>query len=371
MQHISIRALGALTLRLSAVSIFSFALSTTASATSVGEIVLVGGKCPGGLIPLDGRQLVTEDYPELSSVLGVDDQQFINLPNIAIQVANNPTQQAPGPANSPTNGNEAPQQELRFVTSPVGGAAAAQASCGKAGCISKPIRGGGNGGGSTAPSRGNGQSLGSLTPTYCIAAGGDTPPLIEVGLEYKPASNAMVFSRVDVSGYAPADLPADFLQGNIDLGQLIAQNPDVGRPNLSFVLVGENVCAAKGINADGSVFYYPGELRLSGVQIAKRTSANKADLNFGDDFIEQSALVAAGDFSQANFAYNNQRDEDGNPGFLAVDIVDDRELIVETRNQTIDEFNYRVQAQCGEPGSAFNVYYDPSLQGNGNGIDEY
>ena len=373
MQHKSMKDAVALLTRLAAVSALSFSFSSAASATAVGEIVLVGGNCPGGFIPVDGRRVLTAEYPELSSVLGVDDEQYILLPDISPRVSVDPNQENQDPASS----NVSPKRELKFIVKPTRDYAVIDpgtgiGACPTKGCISNPnqpiIVNPGQGDDRDA---GAGRDLGSLSPQYCIAAGGDTPPLIEVGLAYEPDTQELVFSRVNVSGYSDKDLPRNFLQGDIDLGQLIARNPDIGRPNLAFVLVGENVCAAKFVDAQENEVYYPGELRLSGVQIAKRTSSNKEDLVFGDDFREQSALVAQGDFSQANFAYTNQRDEDGNPGFLAVDIIDDRKLILETRNQTVDEFNYRVQAQCGDPGSAFNVYYDPPIRGNGNGIDEY
>ena len=373
MQHKSMKDAVASLGCLAAVTALSFSLSNAASAAAVGEIVLVGGNCPGGFIPVDGRRVLAADYPELSSVLGVDDEQYILLPDISPRVSVDPNQENQDPATS----NVSPQRELKFVVKPTRDYAVIDpgtgiGQCPTKGCTTNPnqpiILNPGQGNDRDA---GAGRDLGSLSPQYCIAAGGDTPPLIEVGLAYEPDTQELVFSRVNVSGYSDKDLPRNFLQGDIDLGQLIARNPDIGRPNLAFVLVGENVCAAKFVDAQENEIYYPGELRLSGVQIAKRTSSNKEDLVFGDDFREQSALVAQGDFSQANFAYNNQRDEDGNPGFLAVDIIDDRKLILETRNQTIDEFNYRVQAQCGDPGSAFNVYYDPSLKGNGNGIDDF
>ena len=375
MQHKSMKGAVASFTRLAAATAFSFTLSNAASATSVGEIVLIGGNCPGGFIPVDGRRVLTADYPELASVLNVEDQQYILLPDISPRVSVDPNQEN----QDPTRSNVSPKRELKFVVKPTRDFAVIDPGTGIGVCPTKGCNTNGNqpiivNPGQTNdrnPDAGAGRDLGSLSPQYCIAAGGDTPPLIEVGLAYEPSTQELVFSRVNVSGYSDKDLPRNFLQGDIDLGQLIARNPGIGRPNLAFVLVGENVCAAKFEDDNGNEVYYPGELRMSGVQIAKRMSSNKEDLMFGDDFREQSALVAQGDFSQANFAYNNQRDEDGNPGFLAVDIIDDRKLILETRNQTVDEFNYRVQAQCGDPGSAFNVYYDPPLRSNGGGVDNY
>ncbi len=88
-------------------------------------------------------------------------------------------------------------------------------------------------------------------PTYCVAVGGDTAPLVEVGLEYIQGtgkSGELAFSRIDVSGYTDDDLatlPAGcFENGDLCLDQLVATNPGISRPNISFRLVGENICTA-------------------------------------------------------------------------------------------------------------------------------
>jgi hypothetical protein len=51
-------------------------------------------------------------------------------------------------------------------------------------------------------------------PQYCVAVGGDTAPLVEVGLTYEqdegenPYSGSLEFERIDVSGYKYDELPA-------------------------------------------------------------------------------------------------------------------------------------------------------------------
>ena len=85
----------------------------------------------------------------------------------------------------------------------------------------------------------------SFAPRYCVTSGGDTAPLVEVGLEYiqgAEASGSLVFKRVDVSGFPT--VPQEFLQGDIDLKALEAANPGIKRPNVTFRLVNENVCRA-------------------------------------------------------------------------------------------------------------------------------
>lgn len=366
--------------KIAAVMIFAGALSTAlsnvASATVVGELVLVGGQCPAGFIPLDGRTLSQDEYPELAAVLG--GQDVIDLPTISPRVSVSPEQ-----------GGRNTTRKLNFVVKPIKTRDQAVIDndidgpviCEK--CTDpKPINGNNPDRGNTGTGGTSGANdLGSLQPQYCIATGGDTPQLVEIGLKYVPESQAnprayLEFARVNVSGYA--ELPDGFKDGDIDLEQLRKVNPGIGRPNLSFVLVGENGCVAKAVNdtanGDRQTLQYPGELRMSGVQIARGEFQDKLNVPWGNDFIEQSDALSNGtfDFSRANFSYTNQRDEDGKPGFLAVDIIDDRKLILETRNQTPGPFQYRVQAQCGDPGSSYNVYYDPVIRNDGGGgISEY
>ena len=79
---------------------------------------------------------------------------------------------------------------------------------------------------------------------------------------------------------------------------------------------------------------YPGELLLSGVQIANQYFGdNKADIPWGDHFEEQrERLNVSGAPDSSDFAYITKRDENGNPGFVAADLVDERTLILENRN---------------------------------------
>lgn len=331
-------------------------------------------------------------------------------------------------------------------------------------------------------------------PQYCVAVGGDTAPLVEVGLTYvqgsgeDPYTGSLEFERVDVSGYKYDELPDDcFKTGDLCLDELEAVNPGIGRPNVSFRLVGENICRAKetvevvgfedcdtagssgtdnngdpivvsrlsssfdldgfceklggrvhdsgafcesfdegpklsngmcnrigggrgdGRNqdanspiclppedayetveledqpaykgADGAqcrvVTYeeqpYPGELLLSGVQIAFEYSGAKEDIPWGDHFEEQRVSLNNGQKPEfSDFAYITKRDENGNPGFVAADLVDERTLILENRNISglgQGNYNYRVQAQCGENGDEYNAYYDPLIRSNGGGGD--
>jgi hypothetical protein len=116
---------------------------------------------------------------------------------------------------------------------------------------------------------------------------------------------------------------------------------------------------------------YPGELLLSGVQIANQYFGDKADIPWGDHFEEQrERLNGSGAPDKSDFAYITKRDENGNPGFVAADLVDERTLILENRNISgLNEgnYNYRVQAQCGENGDEYNAYYDPLIRTSGKG----
>ena len=111
--------------------------------------------------------------------------------------------------------------------------------------------------------------------------------------------------------------------------------------------------------------FYPGELKMSGVQIARGMydESEKDIIPWGNDYEQFSQ--SGRDFTTANFAYITKRDEEGRPGFVAADLVDERTLILESRNFSADTFNYRVQAECGEGEDAFNVYYDPLIRNNG------
>ena len=337
-------------------------------------------------------------------------------------------------------------------------------------------------------------------PQYCVAVGGDTAPLVEVGLTYvqgdgeNPYSGSLEFERIDVSGYKYDELPAGcFQNGNLCLDELQEVNPGIGRPNIAFRLVGENICRARefvevvtfedcseeltgGTNSNGDIVTvtqldpaydldsfcdilggqvhsseafcesfgegpklnnglcnklgggtgdaqnqnanspicyppdeafvtveqspstrnfdecsdcpeeppvaqcrvvtyeeqpYPGELLLSGVQIANQYFGDKADIPWGDHFEEQrERLNGSGAPDSSDFAYITKRDENGNPGFVAADLVDERTLILENRNISglgDGNYNYRVQAQCGENGDEYNAYYDPAIRTSGGG----
>jgi hypothetical protein len=329
----------------------SFALSVnTANAAAVGEIVLVAGQCPGGFIPLDGRELKGDVYPELAAVLNTD---AIALPPLAPRFSTKvETTRDTGNTRDPIK-----QPIIKDPKEPIA------------------VLPGFTEGNETTNVRTNQSDakLGSLEPKYCIATGGDTAPLVEIGLSYSPGQRGqggeLKFQRVNVSGYE--NIPAGFADGDIDINALQRANPGIGRPNVSFVLVGENICVARrtmqDANGNTENLFYPGELRMSGVQVAKFTTTDKDRIPWGDDFEEQSKLAGQGDVSEANFAYTTQQDEKGRFGFVAVDIVDDRAIVLENRNVTNADFSYRVQAQCGEPGSATNVYYDPLIRNNGGG----
>lgn len=221
----------------------------------------------------------------------------------------------------------------------------------------------------------------SFAPRYCVATGGDTAPLVEVGLEFVQgpgASGELVFKRVNVSGFPV--VPQSFQSGDIDLSALEAANPGIKRPNITFRLVNENICRAyeeiglpqrvekstvAKVNPDS---VYPGELTMSGIQISTDTTSPKADVKWGDHFeLQRMALLEGAAIEDSDFSYIAKRDELGRPGFVAADIVDERTIILENRNITNQEYLYRVQAQCGEGLTAYNVYFDPKMKMGGRG----
>ena len=74
-------------------------------------------------------------------------------------------------------------------------------------------------------------------PTYCVAVGGDTAPLVEVGLEYiqgEGKRGSLAFQRIDVSGYRDSELaglPSNcFKDGNLCLDLLAETNPALAGP---------------------------------------------------------------------------------------------------------------------------------------------
>ena len=357
----------------------SFALSVnTASAAAVGEIVLVAGQCPGGFIPLDGRELKGDAYPELAAVLNTD---AIALPPLAPRFS------------SKVDATQDPQEPIK-IDGPIVIKDPKNPRGDKTNVASlnqEPI---------SANARTTAQQtskLGSLEPKYCIATSGDTAPLVDVGLEFIGDENGLptgklVFKRVSVSGYV--NLPDGFIDGDIDLGALARANPGIRRPNVAFTLVNENVCLAyedfeyiadpqkpsQPVYSLSSA--YPGELRLSGVQIALNLGDGyyPPDLAWGDDFDKQRAniidAIRGGQdptaiAAKSSYSYIAKVDENGRPGFVAVDITDDRTLILENRNTVSQTYNYRVQAQCGVEGNSYNVYFDPTIRSNGGGGGGY
>lgn len=307
----------------------------------VGEIVLVAGECPAGYLPATGTSIPTSAYPELGAVLnrrasqGVEEIRLGNL---------TPVFQALDPQ-------------------PIG----AQSRATRADNLDDVV--------------------GDLSPKYCIAAGGDTPPVVEVGLKFTQgpgASGQLDFFRVDVSGIEiNANDPrlAEFFQGDIDLSVLAQVVPGITRPNVRFRLVNENACRAyenfryvgRGASREVRSLYsprkaFPGELRLTGVQISTDVESEKALVKWGNDFdAQRMALIQGGSATASSFAYTSNRDEQGRYGFAAVDVVDERTLIFESRNIVATDYQYRVQAQCGDPGNAYNIYYDPILRSDGRG----
>ena len=356
-------------LALSALAGLSLMLAPAAwSASLVGEIVVVSGACPGGYIPLDGRTLDPEIYPELAAVLNVDPSinstDTIELPILLppFSVGNSLTGTNSGPL-LPANifvfqdGTPAiaSQVNANFSQLEQGLYAVAQLS---------------------AP-----PPTGSLEPHLCISVGGNTPPLVEVGVAFRPAEidvngnespARLVFVRVDVSGYPV--VPPAFYDGNIDLGLLDLANPGIKRPNITFRLINENVCLAfESVDAAGNrVGPYPAELRLTGVQVALGYNTDKTQVPWGNHYITiQQQLSGATNpesvLLSAAFAYTPQRDEQQRPGFVAVDVIDDRTLLLKNRNAVLQQFQYRVQARCGYGNGAYSVYYDPRLKHNGGG----
>ena len=234
---------------------------------------------------------------------------------------------------------------------------------------------------------------------YCVASGGDTAPLIEVGLEYTasasaiPSAGSLSPTRIDVSGFTPSLVDDCFedgtgITGILCLADLAAANPDIGRPNIRFKLVGENACQAyrdykapcfASSCASGYLNTYPGELTLTGVQVAwldpsDPATGSKSTMPWGNEQFGGSAV---------DFTYTLDRDAQGNYGFIAVDLEDERTLVMETRNINNREYQYRVQARCGDGdvpfdldsdgipdtdgGGAYYVYWDPKVRHDGRG----
>ena len=207
-----------------------------------------------------------------------------------------------------------------------------------------------------------------IAPKTCISVGGDTEPVIEVGLKYVqngPGSGALELFRVDVSGIPKDQLPIETsTNGDLILANLLNPNPGIARPNIRFRVVNENQCRAiVDIDAAGNVIgEYPAELSLSGVQVGAIIGGN---FTFGNEF--QELVSGQIPFDQAGFNYVTRVDEQQLPGFIAADRIDERTLEIEIRNVNTQEYYYRVQAQCGEGALAYNVYFDPRLKQSGEG----
>ena len=209
-----------------------------------------------------------------------------------------------------------------------------------------------------------------IAPKTCISVGGDTEPVIEVGLKYvqtTPLTGTLELFRVDVSGIPKDDLPIETsTNGDLILANLLDPNPGIARPNIRFRLVNENQCRAiLGEDANGNILQYPGELVLTGVQVGAIDGSG--NFTFGNEFNE---LVSGQiPFDQAGFNYVTRVDEQALGGFIAADRIDERTLEIEIRNVNTQEYYYRVQAQCGEGAFARNVYFDPRVKSDGKGGD--
>lgn len=432
------------------------ASSGVAAQSVVGEIVLVGGECPAGFLPVDGAAVDNSEFPELAAVLNrVGQGDVIRIPTLdpifAQSGRSRDVSDLPSPIlavlyraglsdiSPPTQVKRYAQSERTIdPTNPSlfirevnafsnvnldGGLDKEYIIRTKAGLYSslgEPISKQTAQGKwykpfvnfaqqppvirtvrtaavdlevvkavdvSQTPGADVNPTTGDLTPKYCIAASGNTPALVEVGLQYTQetgASGKLEFYRVDVSGVPRSAIPQDFLAGNIDLAALESAVPGIGRPNVRFSIVGENACRAyETLSYDKAesnsptdpprvVFEassaYPGEIRLTGVQISTDVGIQKELISWGDDFLLQRRLLSQGGSPDgASFTYTTQRDELNRPGFVAVDLEDDRSIVLENRNVGQRTFQYRVQAQCGDPGRAYNVYYDPQIEHDGRG----
>ena len=99
-----------------------------------------------------------------------------------------------------------------------------------------------------------------------------------------------------------------------------------------------------------------------------RNNDYPTDQEWGNDFdAQREALLSGGDVELSPYAYITKRDENGRPGFVAADLVDERTLILENRNTLQADFFYRVQAQCGVGDDVYNAYFDPLIRTSGAG----
>ena len=418
----------------------------------VGEVVLYGGaNCPAGWLQADGTTLKKVDYPELYAAIGTTHCASVGgcsaddfaLPDLkgrfprgvatGTTAAGDSGGAAVSAANLPAHTHSLDGVELsgRVVATTLEGdtevptstttlADSNRTAIYKAGTPDTGLAAGSavvTGDSNTATLSAYDGSPGDeilpphVSMQYCVASGGDTAPLIEVGLQYVedvsfPTQGSLVPVRVDVSGFTPtAGNTGDcFIDGNGDvsgnlcLADLAAANPGIGRPNIRFKLVGENACTARrsycfftststgGCPTVGWQGVYSGELTLTGVQVARIDDPNnppaKSAIPWGND----QFVSAVG--STRDFTYTLQQDEQLNYGFVAVDFVDERTLVLEARNvDSNKEYAYRLQAKCGDddvpidldgngvPDSegsqtttgAYYIYYDPQIRTDGRG----
>lgn len=210
-----------------------------------------------------------------------------------------------------------------------------------------------------------------IVPKTCISVGGDTEPVIEVGLIYNqtaPGAGELLLFRVDVSGIPKALVPpVTSTNGDLDLGALLVANPGIARPNIRFRVVNENQCrGVLDVNTLGVPnAEYPAELKLTAVQVGQDLGTT---VDFGQEFDDLVQGVIP--FSDAGYNYIRRFDQQGNGGFVAADQIDERTLEIEVRNVTLGkEYYYKVEGQCGEGALAYNVYFDPKLKHSGRGGD--
>jgi len=378
----------------------------------VGQVVLFSGSvCPGGWLPADGRLVAVQEYPELYAVIGNTyggDASAMGLPDLRGRfVMGNPDKVeavgVTGGARLTANNLPAHKHSLSGVTlsgsvktvaaggtsaTPSSGVALANTNRTAAYAAGTPSVSLANGTASVTGTSGSAtqnnasSSYDGYPPyqilNYCIATGGDTAPLIEAALTFDATTNSLSLARVDYSGFDDGDPLVKTCVENGDLCLDVFDAYSITRPNVRIRLVGDNACKAydtvTGYKPEPPNLFvtgtgpYPGELRLTGVQIAF-ARANKADVVWGDHFLAMRDGLASGKFSPADssFTYTSLTDRNGRPGFLAVDLVDERTLVFENRQTTQAEFQYRVEAQCGEGDSAYEVYFDPTVRHSGRG----
>jgi len=385
--------------------------TSTNSEPLVGQIVLFSGpKCPGGWLPANGQFVSVTDYPELYAVIGDTYGQEVGLfelPDLQgrFPMGNPNVEKTPlgELGGAPLRAGNLPQHRHSLNGVTLSGSVIAVPNNGTTATPSDSyslansnrtaVYGSGVpsvalADGSVIVTGGLGSETGNNTSTgydagyppyqvlnYCIASGGDTAPLIEVGLSFDASNNTLSLARVDYSGF---DSPNNAVAECVAKGDLClnAFGPEyfITRPNVRIRLVSDNACKAfevlgdkvrEGIIAGQNP--YPAELRLTGVQIAF-FKPDKSTVQWGDHYLAmREQLITQGKPSDSSFTYTTRTDANGRPGFLAVDILDERTLVFENRNTVAQDFQYRVEAQCGEGSNAYSVYFDPATRHSGRG----